>query len=74
MSKSKPQPLSRIVRVDTEVHRELLRRRLPGETNHDAVILRALEEQKLEDQHARIGLSTESLLRLYELQEMRARR
>jgi hypothetical protein len=63
--------MTTVIRVDGRVHTELLRRRLPGETNHDAVIVRALREQELEDRFRRCGLVTREMAELHDLRAMR---
>lgn len=60
-----------VVRVDEEVQRELLRRRLPGERSHNEPILRAIEEYELKEKMRRVGLTTPEVVRYHELLAVR---
>jgi hypothetical protein len=63
--------VSHTIRVDREVKLELYKRRLPTERNHNGVIVRALEEQRLEAKLNERGLTTPEMSRLWDLRALR---
>ena len=63
--------MTHAIRVDEEVRAELLRRRLPGETNHNGAIVRAIDEAHLEAKLGRHGLTTDEMAELTYLRALR---
>ena len=59
------------VRVDPAVLAELQRRRLPGETNNNEAIWRAIQEAHLEAKLDKHGLTTDEMAELSWLRSVR---